>query len=606
LGRQNPGIYPVRNSFLEKRRTTVNTKKENREDVCTQKGMPTLSISDDVLIAIIETVGQQKAETGGVIGGKSATGLITHFHFDKSSQNSLATYSPDHTSLNQLFKNDWNPKDIWLCGFVHSHPGGLNRPSQGDQIYAEKILNTNEDLECLWLPIVNTIPDTGAFRIVPWAVYPNRNGVEVVKGKFSVVKVKGKNNIKFPGLKFSYEEALDEIILSHENLYGIPGETTDSHKNIANTPVSTVNAATSQESKQRQRKKNDLGKTFERVEDAYDLDVLNKSRLIIVGDGGAASWIEESARTGISQYILIDHDVVSETNLATQQAYRRDINRAKVECVAERIIDINPNASVLPLQKDFFELSDKEIELMYTGSIDGATPGQSIICGLTDNFYVQARVNRLALKFGLPSLCGQVYKEGRGAEITFTYPGITPACHRCILSARYRYYIDERQENPVTSHGAPIFATTRLNAIKGFVLLAMLHHGTQHPRWGQMLSKIGKRNLIQVRMDPDFSETMGINVFDRVFERADKERLFFDEAVWLPQDPECPDTGYPYYCPDCGGSGDLRNAVGMCPDTRDKLTSTVESRREDNKADKSDITPERNQVKRGFFKWLRI
>ena len=582
----------------------MNTKKESRENVCTQKGIPILSISEDVLIAVVETVGQQKAETGGVIGGKSETGLITHFHFDKSSQRSSATYSPDYLYLNQLFKNNWNPKDIRLRGFVHSHPGGLNRPSEGDEIYAEKILNTIEDLECLWLPIVNTMPDTGAFRIVPWVVYPGRNGVDVVKGKIKVVEVNRKDNIKFPGLKFSYEEALEEITISHENLYGIPGTTTDSHKEIANTPVLSVNAATSQKSKQRQRKKTDIGKTYERVEDAYNLDVLNTSRIIFVGTGGAASFIEELARTGIGQFILIDPDVVSETNLATQQAYRRDIDRAKVDCIAERINDINPNASVLSLQKDFFDLSDKEIELMYTGSMDGATLGQVIICGLSDNFFVQARVNRLALKFGIPSLCAQVYKEGRGAEVTFTYPGITPACHRCILSSRYNYFINERLENPVTSHGTPIFATTRLNAVKGFVILAMLHHGTSHPRWGQMLIKIGKRNLIQVRMDPDFSQTMGMNVFDRVFEKADKERLFFDEAVWLPQDPECPDTGYPH-CPDCGGSGDLRNAFDMCPDTRDKLTSTAEIRRENNVTDKSNLTPERNQVKRGFLKWLR-
>ncbi len=67
-------------------------------------------------------------------------------------------------------------------------------------------------------------------------------------------------------------------------------------------------------------------------------------------------------------------------------------------------------------------------------------------------------------------------------------------------------------------------------------------------------------------MDPNFSETLGMNVFDRVFETADKERLFFDEAVWLPQDQECPDTGYPR-CPDCGGGGDLRNVVDIFSDT---------------------------------------
>lgn len=551
----------------------MNIKKEGRNNVCIQKGIPALSIFEDVLIAIFETLGQQNAETGGVIGGKSDTSLITHFHFDKSGQNSTATYSPDYISLNQLFKDHWNPKNVRLRGFVHSHPGGLNRPSKGDEVYAEKILNTIDDLECLWLPIVNTIPDTGAFRIVPWVVYPGSNGVEVVRGIFKVFESNRKDNIKFPGLKFSYEEALEEITISHENLYCIPGEkTTNSQKKVINTPVSSVNAATLQKNAQRQRKKTDLSMTYERVVDAYSLDVLNKSRIIAVGTGGAASFLEELARTSIGQFILIDPDVISETNLATQQTYRRDINRAKVDCIAERIIDINPNASVLPLHKDFFDLSDKEFELMYTGSIDGAMPAQSVICGFSDNFFVQARVNRLALKFGLPSLCAQVYREGRGAEVTFTYPGVTPACHRCILSSRYSHFINERQENPVTSHGSPIFATTRLNSIKGFVMLAILHHGTNHPRLGQMLTKIGKRNLIQIRMDPNLSETMGITVFNHVFERADKERLFFDEAVWLPQDPECPDTGYPY-CPDCGGTGNLWDAIGKFADTRENLTN---------------------------------
>ena len=82
-----------------------------------------------------------------------------------------------------------------------------------------------------------------------------------------------------------------------------------------------------------------------------------------------------------------------------------------------------------------------------------------------------------------------------------------------------------------------------------------------------MLSRIGKRNLVQLRLDPDLGETLGLTVFDRVFEGADRARLFFDEVVWLPQDQESPETGYPS-CPDCGGTGDLRDAVGRFRDTR--------------------------------------
>jgi molybdopterin/thiamine biosynthesis adenylyltransferase len=312
----------------------------------------------------------------------------------------------------------------------------------------------------------------------------------------------------------------------------------------------------------------DTSHTFERVVDAYDLALMKGSRIIAVGAGGAADWLEQLARAGVGQFIMIDPDVVSETNLATQQTYRRDIGRPKVDCIAERIRDINPTAKAIALQKSLDDLADEDIRRLALDPIDGRLPGRTVICGLTDNFFAQARVNRLALQLGLPSLCAQVYREGRGAEITFTYPGITPACHRCILSSRYRYFLEQGQNNDVTSHGTPIFATTRLNAIKGFVMLALLHHGSAHPRWGSMLSRIGNRNLIQIRMAPDFAETMKMTVFNRVFEQADQSRLFFDEVVWLPQKEESPETGYPYHCPDCGGTGDLRKAIGTIQDTK--------------------------------------
>ena len=193
---------------------------------------------------------------------------------------------------------------------------------------------------------------------------------------------------------------------------------------------------------------------------------------------------------------------------------------------------------------------------IHAAGID-TTPKITLLCGFTDDFSAQARITRLALQFGLPSLCAQMYREGRVAEITFTYPGVTPACHRCMLSPRYRAYLEEGFRNTVTSDGSPIFATTRLNSLAGQIAMALLHHGTFHPRWGDMLRRIGNRTLVQLRLHPDVS----LKVFDRVFSGADTERVFFDEAVWLPQEPD-PN------CPDCGGTGDLRTAKGTFADTR--------------------------------------
>jgi len=473
---------------------------------------PPLRMTRQVYEAIRHSVGRQPAEHGGLLGGRN--GVVTAFHFDRTAHRTGATYSPDAEALNELLTWDWNPRNLRLLGFVHSHPPGVRHPSGGDLGYARRILEHNPHLDRLLLPIVMTEPDTGHFELLPFAAVRDGKEVRVVPLRLELTEADG-------APPFQPEE------------------------------------------------------TFRRVRGAYDLARLAQARLICVGTGGAAAFVEEMARAGVGQYVLIDPDVVAETNLATQQVYRKDLGRPKVDCLAERIWDINPEAVVMALQQPLEAIDDAASQRLITAPIGGRTPEITLLCGLTDNFEAQARVNRLALHFGLPSLCAQVYQEGRGAEITFTYPGVTPACHRCALSSRYRAYLEEGYENKVTSDGTPIFATTRLNALKGFIAMALLHHGTDHPRWGGLLARIGRRNLIQIRMDPDLATTLGLRVFERVFQPDGagenaawrRERILFDEAVWLPQRPDSPQTGFPP-CPDCGGTGDLRDAIGTFEDTR--------------------------------------
>ena len=110
------------------------------------------------------------------------------------------------------------------------------------------------------------------------------------------------------------------------------------------------------------------------------------------------------ARCGVGEFVLIDPDVVTESNLATQQAYRRDIGRPKVECLRERILDINPQAIVRALPKLLDDVSDTEFEDLATeprrcfqrteklwGYLDveaqvSITPAVTLLCGLTDQF----------------------------------------------------------------------------------------------------------------------------------------------------------------------------------------------------------------------------
>lgn len=124
-----------------------------------------LVISTSVFAEIQATIGQVPAETGGMLGGNRAKGLITKFHFDRSARRTGATYSPDYRALGQLLDKKWNPAGYDLIGFIHSHPQGIESPSFGDRVYARDILKANPHMDYLFLPIVMTEPDTGHFKI---------------------------------------------------------------------------------------------------------------------------------------------------------------------------------------------------------------------------------------------------------------------------------------------------------------------------------------------------------------------------------------------------------------------------------------------------------
>lgn len=497
--------------------------------------LPNLIVSESVIEHIRVTIGRHRAEQGGPLGGNRKSGIITEFHFDNSAHRTGATYSPNAELLNKLFAEEWNPHDINLLGFVHSHPPGFRQPSGGDIVYASEILAAIPELEHLFLPIVMTEPDDSSFSLLPFVALRDGESVKIKRTEL--------------------------VIISDDEVKKVLSDKTDVKENFSEVSIT--------DAKSNGSSGKCSSKIFQRVENAYDLGHLSDCRIVDFGTGGAADFIENIVRAGVGQIILVDKDTVSESNLATQQTYLRDVGRPKVECIAERLLQINPHVSVTAISRwldDDFD--DTELAMLLAGEIEGRKPKRTLLCGLTDNFYAQARINRLALQFGVPSICAQVYREGRGAEITFTYPGITPACHRCILSSRYRAFLEQNYQNEVTSHGTPIFATARLNAIKGFVALALLHHGTDHPRWGNLLKRIGCRNLVQLRLDPDFTETLGFDIFDRTFKDADADRLFFDEAIWLKQKAESPANGYDYHCPDCGGTGDLGLVIGTLGDTR--------------------------------------
>ena len=85
------------------------------------------------------------------------------------------------------------------------------------------------------------------------------------------------------------------------------------------------------------------------------MERIAQKRVIIFGVGGVGGWCAESlVRSGILHLTLVDPDTVNATNVNRQVvATIGNIGRPKVEVMRERLLDINPDADILALQKTY-------------------------------------------------------------------------------------------------------------------------------------------------------------------------------------------------------------------------------------------------------------
>lgn len=92
------------------------------------------------------------------------------------------------------------------------------------------------------------------------------------------------------------------------------------------------------------------------------LKKIKQAKVLIFGLGGVGSYVVEGlVRAGISDFILVDNDKISKSNINRQIiATHKQIGKYKVDVEKERILEINPNTKV-ETYKDFFLKDEKNI-----------------------------------------------------------------------------------------------------------------------------------------------------------------------------------------------------------------------------------------------------
>ncbi len=94
------------------------------------------------------------------------------------------------------------------------------------------------------------------------------------------------------------------------------------------------------------------------------MESICQKNVIIFGVGGVGSWCAEClVREGIMHLTLVDSDVVCITNCNRQlMATSKTIGQAKVEALRNRLLEINPDANIITMQKRYSEENKDEFE----------------------------------------------------------------------------------------------------------------------------------------------------------------------------------------------------------------------------------------------------
>lgn len=292
------------------------------------------------------------------------------------------------------------------------------------------------------------------------------------------------------------------------------------------------------------------GIDYSREADAVDIDILKKSKIVIVGTGGMYEGASMFARCGIAEVIAIDPDIVDNTNLCRQGYLPRQVGMKKVDALGEHLREINPNIKFKGYPVKLQDLTpEQEAEIFSSATVAIFT---------TDSFEAQAYGNKIALRYNIPAIWGGFYEKSLASEIVFYIPGVTPACFRCAVSPRYKFQEEYKANNngkelSISSACNTIFHSALLDAQIGMLTMAIIHNKTEGKTFSGWFGDYFDRNLIQMKVIPLYHSKL----FDRVFAESGDAAFLF-ESVWQHIEPERP----PKYalCPDCHGGDNQKSA----------------------------------------------
>ena len=116
----------------------------------------------------------------------------------------------------------------------------------------------------------------------------------------------------------------------------------------------------------------EISNKFERLEELLGQENIKKLKnktILVLGVGGVGGFVVESlVRSGLGNIIIVDNDIVDETNLNRQLiALKSTIGKKKVDVLEKRIKDINKDCKVDKIDKF---ITPDNIDILFNYDID--------------------------------------------------------------------------------------------------------------------------------------------------------------------------------------------------------------------------------------------
>ena len=153
--------------------------------------------------------------------------------------------------------------------------------------------------------------------------------------------------------------------------------------------------------------------------------ILN-SKVLIIGMGGLGCPVADFlTRSGVGTLGIVDHDLVSLSNIHRQSLYdKKDLGKSKVKMAKKKLKNINSKTKVNVFN---FKLDKKNFENIiknYDYIVDG-----------TDNFTAKFLINDLSFKYKKFLVTGAISKFD-GHIFTFNFNNKKYACLRCFYQEK--------------------------------------------------------------------------------------------------------------------------------------------------------------------------